>query len=140
VELKKQAYDLADQQYAQEGLAAAREKMRTDQQAQAIRSQQQFNQLVESGATAAEKRASAEKKLSQLIEKNRQDAKDGVATLWTEKDIAAARAGIEKQFKDPKRRKAKAIQRPPGTKPRKRRRPNFSPFRPSLKRSSSIPA
>ncbi|RVR24448.1 hypothetical protein EOL29_20035, partial [Citrobacter freundii] len=38
--------------------------------------QQQFNQLVESGATAAEKRASAEKKLSQLIEKNRQDAKD----------------------------------------------------------------
>jgi phage-related minor tail protein len=100
VELKKQAYDLADQQYAQEGLAAAREKMRTDQQAQAIRSQQQFNQLVESGATAAEKRASAEKKLSQLIEKNRQDAKDGVATLWTEKDIAAARAGIEKQWKD----------------------------------------
>ncbi|MDE5193277.1 hypothetical protein PYX08_24940 [Citrobacter freundii] len=76
--------------------------MRTDQQTQAIRSQQQFNQLVESGATAAEKRASAEKKLSQLIEKNRQDAKDGIATLWTDKDIAAARAGIEKQFKDAK--------------------------------------
>lgn len=116
VELKKQAYDLADQQYAQEGLAAAREKMRTDQQAQAIRSQQQFNQLVESGATAAEKRASAEKKLSQLIEKNRQDAKDGVATLWTEKDIAAARAGIEKQWKDPKTPKGKSYSTPAGDK------------------------
>lgn len=116
VELKKQAYDLADQQYAQEGLAAAREKMRTDQQAQAIRSQQQFNQLVESGATAAEKRASAEKKLSQLIEKNRQDAKDGVATLWTEKDIAAARAGIEKQFKDVKTPKGKSYSTPAGDK------------------------
>ena len=116
VELKKQAYDLADQQYAQEGLAAAREKMRTDQQAQAIRSQQQFNQLVESGATAAEKRASAEKKLSQLIEKNRQDAKDGVATLWTEKDNAAARAGIEKQWKDPKTPKGKSYSTPAGDK------------------------
>ncbi len=116
VELKKQAYDLADQQYAQEGLTAAREKMRTDQQTQAIRSQQQFNQLVESGATAAEKRASAEKKLSQLIEKNRQDAKDGIATLWTDKDIAAARAGIEKQFKDVKTPKGKSYSTPAGDK------------------------
>jgi phage-related minor tail protein len=140
VELKKQAYDLADQQYAQEGLAAAREKMRTDQQAQAIRSQQQFNQLVESGATAAEKRASAEKKLSQLIEKNRQDAKDGVATLWTEKTLPRPAPGLKSSLRTSKRRKAKAIQRPPGTRPRKRRRPNSSPFRPSLKRSSSIPA
>ncbi|WP_275182905.1 phage tail tape measure protein, partial [Citrobacter freundii] len=114
--LKKQAYDLADQQYAQEGLTAAREKMRTDQQTQAIRSQQQFNQLVESGATAAEKRASAEKKLSQLIEKNRQDAKDGIATLWTDKDIAAARAGIEKQFKDAKTPKGKSYSTPAGDK------------------------
>lgn len=116
VELKKQAYDLADQQYAQEGLAAAREKMRTDQQDQAIRSQQQFNQLVESGTTAAEKRASAEKKLNQLIEKNRQDAKDGIATLWTDKDIAAARAGIEKQWKDPKTPKGKSYSTPAGDK------------------------
>lgn len=116
VELKKQAYDLADQQYAQEGLTAAREKMRTDQQTQAIRSQQQFGQLVESGATAAEKRASAEKKLSQLIEKNRQDAKDGIATLWTDKDIAAARAGIEKQFKDAKTPKGKSYSTPAGDK------------------------
>ncbi|SQA85927.1 Phage-related minor tail protein [Citrobacter freundii] len=116
MELKKQAYDLADQQYAQEGLTAAREKMRTDQQTQAIRSQQQFNQLVESGATAAEKRASAEKKLSQLIEKNRQDAKDGIATLWTDKDIAAARAGIEKQFKDAKTPKGKSYSTPAGDK------------------------
>ena len=116
VELKKQAYELADQQYAQEGLAAAREKQRTDQQSQAIRTQQQFNQLVESGATAAEKRAAAEKKLNQLIEKNRQDAKDGVATLWTDKDIAAARAGIEKQWKDPKTPKGKSYSTPAGDK------------------------
>lgn len=114
VEIKKQEYDLADQQYAQEGLAAAREKMRTDQQSQAIRNQQQFNQLVDSGATAAEKRASAEKKLNQLIEENRRDAKDGIATLWTEKDIAAARAGIEKQWKDPKTPKGKSYSTPAG--------------------------
>ncbi|MEB7742760.1 phage tail tape measure protein, partial [Escherichia coli] len=75
VELKKQAYDLADEQYAREGLAAAREKMRAEQQAQAVRNQQQFNQMVESGKTAAEKRALAEKKLSQLIAQNRRDAK-----------------------------------------------------------------
>lgn len=114
VKLKKQAYDLADQQYAQEGLASAREKMRTDQQSQAIRNQQQFNQLVDSGATAAEKRATAEKKLNQLIEKNRQDAKDGIATRWTEKDIVAARAGIEKQWKDPKTPKGKSYTTPAG--------------------------
>lgn len=116
VELKKQAYDLADKQYAQEGLAAAREKMRTEQQTQAVRTQQQFNQMVESGATAAEKRALAERKLNQLIAKNRQDAKDGIATLWTEKDIAAARAGIEKQWKDPKTPKGKSYSTPAGDK------------------------
>ncbi|WP_312743892.1 phage tail tape measure protein [Cedecea neteri] len=116
VDLKKQAYDLADQQYAQEGLAAAREKMRTDQQSQAIRNQQQFNQLVETGTTAAEKRALQEKKLNQLIEKNRQDAKDGIATLWTDKDIAAARAGIEKKWKDPKTPKGKRYSTPAGDK------------------------
>ncbi len=140
MELKKQAYDLADQEYARKGAGSRAGKMRTDQQAQAIRSQQQFNQLVESGATAAEKRASAEKKLSQLIEKNRQDAKDGVATLWTEKDIAAARAGIEKQFKDVKTPKGKSYSTPAGDKAEEKARPNSSPFRPSLKRSSSTPA
>ncbi|WP_343529380.1 phage tail tape measure protein [Yokenella regensburgei] len=114
VALKKQAYDLADQAYAQEGLSAAREKMKNDQQSQAIRHQQQFNQLVESGSTAAEKRADAEKKLNQLIQKNRQDAKDGIATLWTDKDIATARAGIEKKFKDPKTPKGKAYATPAG--------------------------
>jgi lambda family phage tail tape measure protein len=116
VSLKKQAYDLADKQYAQEGLSAARESMRTEQQSQAIRTQQQFNQLVESGATTAEKRVLAEKKLNQLIEKNRQDAKDGVATLWSDKDIAAARAGIEKQFKDTKTPKGKSYSTPAGDK------------------------
>lgn len=116
VELKKQAYDLADQQYAQEGLVAARDKLRTDQQSQAIRNQQQFNQLVASGATVAEKRAAAEKKLNQLIEKNRQDAKEGIATLWTDKDIAAARAGLEKQWKTPEAAKGKSYATPAGDK------------------------
>ena len=116
VDVKKQAYDLADKAYAQEGLAAAREKMRTDQQTQAIRNQQQFNQMVDTGTTAAEKRALQEKKLNQLIEKNRQDAKDGIATLWTDKDIAAARAGIEKKWKDPKTPKGKSYSTPAGDK------------------------
>jgi len=115
-DLKKQAYDLADQQYAQEGLAAAREKMRMDQQNQAIRNQQQFNQLVEAGTTAAEKRALQEKDLNKLIEKNRQDAKDGIATLWTDKDIATARAGIEKKWKDAKTPKGKSYSTPAGDK------------------------
>ncbi|CAI4221179.1 unnamed protein product [Auanema sp. JU1783] len=72
--------------------------------------------MVESGATAAEKRALAEKKLNQLIAKNRQDAKDGIATLWTEKDIAAARAGIKKKWKDPKTPKGKSYSTPAGDK------------------------
>ncbi|ECW0821139.1 phage tail tape measure protein [Salmonella enterica subsp. enterica] len=99
--LKKAAYDEADKAYAQEGLAAAMEKQRTDQQAQAIRSQQEFNQLVKNGTSQAEKRAQAEQELNQLIAKNRRDAKDGVTALWTEKDISSARTGIEKRFKDP---------------------------------------
>lgn len=100
--LKKAAYDEADKAYAQEGLAAAREKQRTEQQAQAIRNQQEFNRLVKHGKTQAEKRVQAEKTLSQLIAKNRQDAKDGIAALWTDKDIATARAGIKKTFKETK--------------------------------------
>ena len=100
--LKKAAYDEADKAYAQEGLTAAREKQRTEQQAQAIRNQQEFSQLVKSGATQTEKRVQAERSLNRLIAKNRQDAKDGIAALWTDKEIATARAGIEKAFKEPK--------------------------------------
>lgn len=106
--LKKAAYDEADKAYAQEGLAAAREKQRTDQQAQAIRNQQEFNQRVKSGTTQAEKHAQAEAELNRLIAKNRRDAKDGIATLWTDKEIATARAGIEKAFKEPKTTKTAA--------------------------------
>lgn len=100
LELKKAAYEQADKVYAQEGLAAGREKQRLAQQEQSIRNQQRFNQLVHSGAQAKDKQAAAEKELNALIAKNRQDAKDGIATLWTDKDIAAARAGIEKAFKE----------------------------------------
>lgn len=106
--LKKAAYDEADKAYAQEGLAAAREKQRTEQQAQAIRNQQEFNQLVKSGATQTEKRVRAEQVLNRLIVQNRRDAKDGIATLWTDKEIATARAGIEKAFKEPKATKTAA--------------------------------
>ena len=100
--LKKAAYDEADKAYAQEGLTAAREKQHAEQQTQAIRNQQEFNQLVARGATQTEKRVRAQEALNRLIARNRQDARDGVATLWTEKDIAAARAGIEKAYKEPK--------------------------------------
>ncbi|EGI6197723.1 phage tail tape measure protein [Salmonella enterica subsp. enterica serovar Eastbourne] len=106
--LKKAAYDEADKAYAQEGLAAARKKQRTDQQGLAIRNQQEFNQLVKSGATQTEKRVQAEQALNRLIAKNRQAAKDGVAVLWTDKDIATARAGIEKNYKETKTPKTAA--------------------------------
>ncbi|MDB2181962.1 phage tail length tape measure family protein [Citrobacter farmeri] len=68
----------------------------------AIKNQQQFNKLVENGVTNAEKRAEIESQLNDLIAQNKKDAGEGIATLWSDADIAKARAGIEKQYKDPK--------------------------------------
>jgi phage-related minor tail protein len=91
----KNTYDEADKAYAKEGLAAAREKLRNDQQQQAIRNQQQFNQLLDAGLKPAEKRARAQEEFNKLVAKNKQDAIDGIATRWTDSDIAKIRAGID---------------------------------------------
>lgn len=72
------------------------------QQDMAIKSQDEFNKLVEAGRSSAEKRVKVEAQLNRLIAQNKKDAEFGVANLWTSEDIAKARAGIEKQFKDPK--------------------------------------
>ena len=114
VALKKQSYDLADKEYAAEGLKAERERLARQEQDNAINNQREFNQLVESGLLPAEKRARAEKELNKLILKNKQDAQAGIATLWSERDIANARAGIEKKYKDPKTPKTKGYVTPAG--------------------------
>ncbi|EMN1418785.1 phage tail tape measure protein [Klebsiella aerogenes] len=114
--LKKQAYDDADKAYAQEGLAAAREKLRNDQQQQAIRNQQQFNQLLDAGLKPAERRARAQEEFNKLVAKNKQDAIDGVATRWTDSDIAKIRAGIDSKYKDPKTPKGRQYTTPAGSK------------------------
>lgn len=75
---------------------------RNKQEQDAIKNQQQFNKLVENGVTSAEKRAKIEAQLNDLIAQNKKDAGAGIATLWSDADIAKARAGIEKQYKDPK--------------------------------------
>jgi phage-related minor tail protein len=72
------------------------------QQDLAIKSQGEFNKLVDAGRSAAEKRLKVESRLNRLIAQNKKDAELGVSVLWTADDIAKARAGIEKQYKDPK--------------------------------------
>lgn len=108
VEQKKQAYDLADKQYAQEGLAAERQRQHTEEQQKAVDNQKRFNQLVESGLTPAERRIAAEKELNRQILQNKQDAKAGIAPLWSVQDIAKAKAGIDNTYKDKKTTKPKA--------------------------------
>ncbi|HBZ2190843.1 TPA: phage tail length tape measure family protein, partial [Klebsiella pneumoniae] len=115
-ELLKQTYDEADKAYAKEGLAAAREKLRNEQQQQAIRNQQQFNQLLESGLKPAERRARAQAEFNKLVEKNKQDAIDGIATRWTASDIEKIRASIDAKYKDPKTPKGRQYTTPAGSK------------------------
>ncbi|EBA8674299.1 phage tail tape measure protein, partial [Salmonella enterica] len=88
--------------WAAEGLAASRAGMAREEQGRLIKGQQQFNNLVYAGLSPAEKRVRVEKNLNALIRQNRQAAKEGKEKLWTDADIARARAGIEKQYKDPK--------------------------------------
>ncbi|EBH0657661.1 phage tail tape measure protein, partial [Salmonella enterica] len=102
VDLKKQEYEQADKVWATEGLAAARAVTAREEQDGLIKGQQQFNNLVYAGLSPAEKRVRVEKNLNALIRQNRQAAKEGKEKLWTDADIARARAGIEKQYKDPK--------------------------------------
>lgn len=115
VELKKQAYELVDKAVAAEGLKAERDRLAKADQERAIKNQEAFNKLVESGLTPAEKRAKVEKELNKLIQQNKQLAKEGVSTLWTKNDIDSARKGIEEQFKDKRVPKGKEYRPDYGT-------------------------
>lgn len=70
---------------------------------EAIKAQQEVNKLIQQGLTSAEKREKGEKELNRWIEANKKaHAEDATVALFTEAEIAKARAGIEKQNKDPK--------------------------------------
>lgn len=76
---------------------------------EAIKAQQEVNKLIQQGLTPAEKRAKSEKELNRWIEANKKaHTEDAAVVLFTEAQIAKARAGIEKQNKDPKTPKTKA--------------------------------
>ncbi|EPJ0398932.1 phage tail tape measure protein [Providencia rettgeri] len=115
VELKTQAYELIDKAWAADGLKQERERLAKADQERAIKNQETFNRLVESGLTPAEKRAKVEKELNKLIQQNKQLAKEGVATLWKQSDVDTARKGIEEQFKDKRVPKGKEYRPDLGT-------------------------
>lgn len=84
---------------------------------EAIKAQQEVNNLIQQGLTSAEKREKGEKELNRWIEANKKaHAEDATVALFTEAEIAKARAGIEKQNKDPKTPKTKAYQDDAATK------------------------
>ncbi len=115
VELKTQAYELVDKAWAADGLKGERDRLAKADQERAIKNQETFNKLVESGLTPAEKRAKIERELNKLIQQNKQLAKEGVATLWKQGDIDTARKGIEEQFKDKRAPKGKEYRPDYGT-------------------------
>lgn len=80
-----------------------------------IDAQISLNKYLDAGTTQAEKRTQAQKDLNKAIADNAraakatQSLKEGERVkLWTPDEIAKARAGIEKLYKDPKTPKAKA--------------------------------
>jgi len=75
----------------------------------AIDAQQVINRYLDAGTTSADKRRKAQEELNKAIADNAKAAKAGTATLWTSEEIAQARAGIEKLYKDPKTPKAKGV-------------------------------
>ncbi|NIF58970.1 phage tail tape measure protein [Enterobacter sp. Ap-916] len=86
-----------------------------------IDAQVSFNKYLDAGTTQAEKRALAQKDLNKAIADNAKAAKatqtlaeDKRVRLWTPEEIATARAGIEKLYKDPKTPKAKGYVTPAG--------------------------
>lgn len=86
-----------------------------------IDAQVSFNKYLDAGTTQAEKRALAQKDLNKAIADNAKAAKatqtlaeDKRVRLWTPDEIATARAGIEKLYKDPKTPKAKGYVTPAG--------------------------
>lgn len=115
VELKRQAYELTDKAVAADAIKQERERLARQDEERAIKNQETFNRLVESGLTPAEKRAKVEGDLNKLIQQNKQLAKEGVATLWKQSDIDAARKGIEEQFKDKRVPKGKEYRPDYGT-------------------------
>ncbi len=80
-----------------------------------IKSQQTMNRLVEWGQTQAEKRTREERELNKAIEANRKaHEKDASVQLFTEAQIAKARAGIAEKYKDPKTPKGRQYTAPAG--------------------------
>ncbi|HDX8994823.1 TPA: phage tail length tape measure family protein [Klebsiella oxytoca] len=86
---------------SQQGYADAQAKSNEINE-KGIEAQDVLNKYLASGTSAAEKRTLAQKELNKAIADNAAAAKVGKARLWTSEDIAKARVGIEKQFKDPK--------------------------------------
>ncbi|MEN3964070.1 phage tail tape measure protein [Enterobacter hormaechei] len=88
-----------------------------------IDAQISFNKYLDAGTTQAEKRTQAQKDLNKAIADNAKAAKatqmleEGKRVkLWTPEEIAKARAGIEKLYKEPKTPKAKGYKTPAGDK------------------------
>lgn len=88
-----------------------------------IDAQISFNKYLDAGTTQAEKRTQAQKDLNKAIADNAKAAKatqmleEGKRVkLWTPEEIAKARAGIEKLYKEPKTPKAKGYTTPAGDK------------------------
>jgi lambda family phage tail tape measure protein len=88
-----------------------------------IDAQISFNKYLDAGTTQAEKRTLAQKDLNKAIADNAKAAKatqsleEGKRVkLWTPEEIAKARAGIEKLYKEPKAPKAKGYTTPAGDK------------------------
>lgn len=79
-----------------------------------IEAQILINRYLDAGTTSAEKRAAAQKELNKAIADNAKAAKAGTATLWSPAEVAKAREGIEKLYKDPKTPKAKGYTTPAG--------------------------
>ncbi|QIX98289.1 phage tail tape measure protein [Cedecea sp. FDAARGOS_727] len=86
-----------------------------------IDAQVSFNKYLDAGTTQTEKRALAQKDLNKAIADNAKAAEatqtlaeDKRVRLWTPEEIATARAGIEKLYKDPKTAKAKGYVTPAG--------------------------
>ena len=80
-----------------------------------IKSQQTMNRLVEWGQTQAEKRTREERELNKAIEANRKaHEKDASVQLFTEAQIAKARAGIAEKYKDQKTPKGRQYTAPAG--------------------------
>lgn len=73
-----------------------------------ISAQIAFNKYLGAETTQAEKRAQAQKEFNKAIADNARAAKAGAAKLWGPEEIAKARGGIEKLYKDPKTAKGKS--------------------------------